>query len=630
MKQTALIVLSFVLVILVTLGLCGFIDGLTPVLKNGGLLPGDLSMSQYAVEGLDYDCERGGFSLHFWANAGCVPCSLVVKNLVRYDVYQSVGYRVYQNGDLIYDYADAGAFSRIQVIPLHPIEAASQLQIVFETQEMPYFMQPPSVWASLLGFAPSQPQVMIADSQAVAHVRSLSALINALLVGAFLALMVNSVSLWARAKSQKYLLLIAMTSLIALLMTILVSFFPGIPYHFYTPVFLLLSNATSLLASCTCIYLYHEIWPGAVRKGLVLGAAVLVAGALLIVFQALNLRFYVLLRRLFWAPVLMTFMMAIRRKCPGARLLAYGYTVTEAILFYMYSANEQPPATPDIVRMYFRLTEITCAAFILCCTIVINGRFGARFTQSKALSKTLEETVQERTKALIDAQTRRHNIMLNVFHDLRSPLFVFHNRMEMLHPRTYEEESALAVMKERLSYMERLTEDLFLTFKLESHELLFEFDDTDLHQLLTSLVASNRSVAEQHGISMDYSGKGPCVAWGDSYRLGQAFQNLIDNAIFYTPKGGAIHITLSVTEDWIRATVSDTGAGIAQADIAKVFERYYRSDSHNPNSSGLGLSIVKGIVLAHRGKISVASEKGCGTTFTLYFPLNTTGDTTEA
>ncbi len=629
MKQTVRILLSLVLVILAALGACGYVSGLTPVLHNGAPLPGDLSMGQYAVQGLDYDPERGGFSLNFSANEDCVPCSLVIKNLLRYDIYQSAGYRVYQNGVLIYDDASAGSFSRIQVIPLNPIKAQSQLRITFETQQMPYFMQRPSLWALLLGLAPSQPQIMIGDSRAVADSRTLSSLVNAVLVGSFLALMINSVSLWAKAKSQKYLLLIALTSLIALLMTALVSFFPGGPYRFYTPIFLILSNATSLVASYTCMYLYYEMWPEVLRKRLALGAALLPA-ALLIVFQLLNLRFYVLLRRLFWLPVLATFTMAIRRKRPGARLLAYAYVVTEVILFYMYSANEQPPATPDVVRMYFRLTEITCLAFILCCTIVINGRFGARFTQSKALSRTLEETVRERTKALIDAQERRHNIMLNVFHDLRSPLFVFHNRMEMLRPATPEEESALTVMKERLSYMERLTEDLFLAFKLESHEVLFEFDDTDLHQLLAALAASNRSAAAQRGIAMDYSGSGPCLVWGDSYRLEQAFQNLIDNAVFYTPKGGAIHIALSAAGNWACATVSDTGVGIAQEDIAKVFERYYRSDSHNPNSSGLGLSIVKGIVLAHRGKISVTSQKGRGTTFTLQLPLNAEGGPGEA
>ena len=160
-------------------------------------------------------------------------------------------------------------------------------------------------------------------------------------------------------------------------------------------------------------------------------------------------------------------------------------------------------------------------------------------------------------------------------------------------------------------------------FKLENREILFEFDDTDLNALLTELAEQYQGVAQGKRVTLSYEGcGGPAMIWADAEHVWRAFQNLIDNALLYTKENGTIRIFLEACADGWLARVSDTGMGIAQESLSKIFERYYRSDARNTQSSGLGLSIVKEIIHAHHAEISVTSKEGEGTTFTIHF-LNT-------
>jgi two-component system sensor histidine kinase BaeS len=108
---------------------------------------------------------------------------------------------------------------------------------------------------------------------------------------------------------------------------------------------------------------------------------------------------------------------------------------------------------------------------------------------------------------------------------------------------------------------------------------------------------------------------------GDSERLGQVLTNLLTNAIQYNRPNGEVRVTTAAAHDSAILTVGDTGAGIAPADVPRVFERFYRSDqSRTSNGNGLGLSICKAIVDAHGGSIEAASELNVGTTFTVRLP----------
>jgi len=109
---------------------------------------------------------------------------------------------------------------------------------------------------------------------------------------------------------------------------------------------------------------------------------------------------------------------------------------------------------------------------------------------------------------------------------------------------------------------------------------------------------------------------------GHKGKLQQLLGNLIDNAIKFTPRGGEISVTLSRATTDIKLSVTDTGCGIAPADIPFVFKRFWRADSsrHHPGN-GLGLALVQAIVTSYGGRITCTSELGCGTTFTITLPV---------
>lgn len=608
-------------------GMCMFLGSKTPVLHNGEPLPEGIGRSQYAVA--DAQQHQESLSLSFPVKADHDSISLIIKNLVPYDVYEATGYRVYQNGSMIFDSEKAQSFSRTQIVELYPLQPDTMLELKIVGKQPEYYMRRPAIWRFLLGFAPSQPQIMLGSSRNIAFVQQLSSIVNALILGALAALIVSNLSLFIKARTEKYLFFISVTSAVAFLSTILVSYSSlfHIPYKVYTICFIALSSVMSVLSAVFCLYLYRDAWPGENYHRVAVATMVFLAAAVAVCLYY-NLRIYVFLRRILWIPVIATFFAAIHKEKQGARFLFAVYIAIEVILFWMYASNELPPAATDVLRMHFRLSDACHLVFVLCCTVVINNRFSIRFKETERLSnsltvltQSLEEQVDQRTKELIDQQTQKHNMMLNIFHDLRSPLFVLRNRLDMLSAEKEEQRQSLGMMKTRLEYVEHLVEDLFLIFKLESGEILFEYDDMDLNALLDELVMHYQGIAERKKVALTYAGcTCPAVIWADSEHMQRAFQNLIDNALLYTPEAGVISIQLERRESGFCVSVSDTGMGIAKEDLARIFDRYYRSDARNAKSSGLGLSIVKEIIHAHHGEITVKSCEEKGTTFYILLP----------
>ena len=110
---------------------------------------------------------------------------------------------------------------------------------------------------------------------------------------------------------------------------------------------------------------------------------------------------------------------------------------------------------------------------------------------------------------------------------------------------------------------------------------------------------------------------------GDETQLGSMFANLVDNAIKYTPEGGSVEVSAEADEDSVWVRVSDTGIGIPEKKLPRIFERFYRVDkarSKETGGTGLGLSIVRHVAENHGGKVTVESTEGEGTTFTVHLP----------
>lgn len=175
---------------------------------------------------------------------------------------------------------------------------------------------------------------------------------------------------------------------------------------------------------------------------------------------------------------------------------------------------------------------------------------------------------------------------------------------------------------ERLDFTQHLVEDLFLMAKLEDNKVILETERVPLGELLDKVIKACLLVSEKKEVLLEYKKYNDCVTWGDEYRLEQAFQNIIVNAIYYTKPKGNVYIDLKSIKNMAYVTITDTGVGISEEDLDKIFDRYYRvSGTEKHQSTGLGLSIAQEILKQHQGSIAVKSELGKGTVFTVQLPV---------
>ena len=223
----------------------------------------------------------------------------------------------------------------------------------------------------------------------------------------------------------------------------------------------------------------------------------------------------------------------------------------------------------------------------------------------------------------------RQDFVANVSHELRTPLSIFQGYVEMLHdnPGLPGEEVArtLQVLAKHSKRLNALVEDLLTLARLESRQHELQCEPLDGTAFLRGVEADWRLKfqANQVGFFLEIAPDFPGIH-GDAFRLEQVFNNLLENALKYTPPQGSVTIRATRTETGgAEIRVIDTGSGIPPMDLPHIFERFYRADkarSRKLGGTGLGLSIAKHIVQLHNGDICAESEPGSGTTFILRLP----------
>ncbi|MEZ5987742.1 MAG: ATP-binding protein [Planctomycetota bacterium] len=223
----------------------------------------------------------------------------------------------------------------------------------------------------------------------------------------------------------------------------------------------------------------------------------------------------------------------------------------------------------------------------------------------------------------------RRDFVANVSHELKTPLTAIRGYVEtMVDDAEMDGETRARFLDRIRSQVLRLgtlVTDLLTLSRLDSRDDHVDFHRMDLRQTVTESVHGLRGKAETKGLSMSVDiGDAPLWLVGDPEAMRQLIDNLVGNAINYTPSGGWVRLRLSADEEEARLQVSDNGVGISPKDRERVFERFFRVDkarSRELGGTGLGLAIVKNVALAHGGSVSVDSELGRGTTFTVRLPL---------
>lgn len=212
-----------------------------------------------------------------------------------------------------------------------------------------------------------------------------------------------------------------------------------------------------------------------------------------------------------------------------------------------------------------------------------------------------------------------------VAHDLRNPLGAIQMSLELLsHPLAAEQNSQLmAALRRQVQRMRNLIEDLLDSTRIQSGQLSLNKTLTDLGTIIRDSVVLFGTESAKHRIGLTLPDD-DIQMLGDPTRLTQVFNNLIGNAIKYSPAGGEINVSLKREGDSVLVSVADHGLGIDEKDLETIFEPFRRSHSGTGIPGlGLGLSITKKIIEAHNGSLSVSSEKGQGSRFTIELPLTT-------
>ncbi|HSY58061.1 MAG TPA: ATP-binding protein [Terriglobales bacterium] len=223
----------------------------------------------------------------------------------------------------------------------------------------------------------------------------------------------------------------------------------------------------------------------------------------------------------------------------------------------------------------------------------------------------------------------RQDFVANVSHEFKTPLTAIQGFAETLLAGALEDPKNnrrfLEIMRDHATRLARLTDDLLKLARIEAGKLEVEFSPVGVIEFIEPCAETALMKASRKEITLDIDippGLPPVL--GDAGLLRDVLQNLLDNAIQYTPPGGHIRVSAAAGSREVVITVSDTGIGIPVADQERIFERFYRVDaarSREAGGTGLGLSIAKHIVEAHSGRLWVESGVGQGSRFSFSIPL---------
>jgi signal transduction histidine kinase len=243
----------------------------------------------------------------------------------------------------------------------------------------------------------------------------------------------------------------------------------------------------------------------------------------------------------------------------------------------------------------------------------------------------MAEALERNWRAAQEAERVKEEFFALVSHELRTPLSSIVGYVELLVEETEDEaltdaerQRFLEIVERNARRLQRLVGDLLFVARLEAGKLDLQKTDVDLSQTARDSVEAARRQAERGGVKLSEEIVDGLALHGDPDRLGQVMDNLLSNALKFTPDGGEVGLRLFALDGTAEVEVWDTGIGIPADEQARLFERFFRATTATEAAVpgvGLGLSITRAIVESHGGRLSFTSTEGKGTTFRIELPL---------
>jgi two-component system, OmpR family, heavy metal sensor histidine kinase CusS len=304
-----------------------------------------------------------------------------------------------------------------------------------------------------------------------------------------------------------------------------------------------------------------------------------------------------------------------------------------------------------LLRSKLKLILITIPLFLLATSTLgvffVNRVFkpvkaitqAAQRISSRDMSKRVQlEHSDEEIKSLVEAfngmisrleKSFRHieDFSSNVAHELKTPLAIIRGELEVALRKersSAEYQKAIQVALEELQRLLKTINDLLLLAKLDYRTEVLTFETVDLNEFLREITEQGKLMAAEKGVSVTMTAaKRPLTISANKLHLRRLFLNLLDNAIKFTPPGGRVNILVSRHSAQAEVAVRDTGKGISEEDLPKIFQRFFScANTDQPSlATGLGLDLVQSIAKIHNGSVNVTSQLGQGSVFTVRLPI---------
>lgn len=235
----------------------------------------------------------------------------------------------------------------------------------------------------------------------------------------------------------------------------------------------------------------------------------------------------------------------------------------------------------------------------------------------------LSSAVNHMAESLERQETLRRRLTSDVAHELRTPVANVSLNLEMMLDEVWEPtKDRLQSCYEELGRISGIISDLEKLRQMETENMNLELEPVNLLELAQAVETAFEPDLKKKKLTCEVSEEAAAVM-GDQRRLHQVIFNLVSNAVKYSTEGGTIQIRVKQEKHKAVLIVEDQGIGMAEEELPLIFERFYRTDlsrSRKTGGAGIGLAIVKAIVQAHQGTVTVTSKVGCGSRFTVTLP----------
>lgn len=306
---------------------------------------------------------------------------------------------------------------------------------------------------------------------------------------------------------------------------------------------------------------------------------------------------------------------SIRHIIYGGMFFSIGAVIIVSFLFARYMAA-------PIMKLNEAAIDIARGNLDRKIDLKRNDEFGTLADSLNDMAGTLRAD-NEKLKKLNEKQSQ---FFADITHEVRNPLHTISGALEMLELKNLQPDKKKQYMKtaqKQIKRIARLFEDIKTLQRYDFDDSFINRKNFDLMKLVKEMQSAHQPIAEKEGLKLVTKNLKPCLVYADPDKMEQVLDNLISNAIKYTHEG-KVEVGFDIKDEIVEVFVQDTGPGIGKEHLDRLFDRFYRTDkarSRDKGGTGLGLSVVKGILNAHQSDIKVESEEGKGSRFYFTLPI---------